>query len=308
MSETIDEEYLKQFIPQVHYELIPIKNLVSNQDYQRNVSVKHVQNAAANFDLYQINPVKVSRRDNVNYVFNGQHTIEIIALVSGSRETPVWCMIYDDLEYTQEADIFANQMKYTKALQPYEIFMANIEAGNNKQLIIKSLVESYDMVVSGKAQPGGICAVSTLESVYEKYGYHILDHSIRLIIGTWEGEQKSFSANMINGVARLLHCYGDELKDNTFIEKLGRLSIKELSRTARDRRAGSLGYSEAMLIAYNKKCQRPLQFNKLYSHKGAKAKDKIEKDDMDDTTQPDSNDENSQIALFDSEEEYTATT
>ena len=110
MSEEID---LNQFVPKVHYELIPIKNLVSNQDYQRNISIKHVQRAAANFDLYQINPVKVSRRDGINYVFNGQHTIEIIALVSGSRETPVWCMIYDDLIYEQEADIFANQMKYT---------------------------------------------------------------------------------------------------------------------------------------------------------------------------------------------------
>ena len=123
MSEEID---LNQFVPKVHYELIPIKNLVSNQDYQRNISIKHVQRAAANFDLYQINPVKVSRRDGINYVFNGQHTIEIIALVSGSRETPVWCMIYDDLIYEQEADIFANQMKYTKTLLPYEVFMANI--------------------------------------------------------------------------------------------------------------------------------------------------------------------------------------
>jgi len=187
MRNTNEEIDLNHFVPQVHYELIPIKNLVSNQDYQRNVSIKHVQNAAAHFDLYQINPVKVSRRDGVNYVFNGQHTIEIIALVSGSRETPVWCMIYDDLEYTQEADIFANQMKYTKSLAPYEIFMANIEAGNDKQLIIKSLVESYGMVVSGKAQPGGICAVSTLENIYDKYGFHILDHTLRLIIGTWEG-------------------------------------------------------------------------------------------------------------------------
>ena len=48
------------------------------------------------------------------------------------RETPVWCMIYDDLNYTQEADIFANQMKYVKPLLPYEIFMANIEAGSEK--------------------------------------------------------------------------------------------------------------------------------------------------------------------------------
>lgn len=116
-------EDLQKFVPQVHFEQIPIKNLCSNQDYQRNLSIKHVQRAAANFDLYQINPVKVSRRDGINYVFNGQHTIEIVALVSGSRETPVWCMVYDDLVYTQEADIFANQMKYVKSLLPYEIFI-----------------------------------------------------------------------------------------------------------------------------------------------------------------------------------------
>ena len=157
------EQNLEQYVPKVHYELIPIKNLVSNQEYQRNLSQKHVQKAAANFDIYQINPVKVSRRDGVNYVFNGQHTIEIIALVSGSRDTPVWCMIYDDLQYEREADIFANQMKYTKPLLPYEIFMANIEAGNDKQLIIKELVESYDLEITANTSPGGICAVSTLE-------------------------------------------------------------------------------------------------------------------------------------------------
>ena len=121
------EDY-SMYVPNVHFELIPIKNLSSEQDYQRNVSEKHVQNAAANFDLCQINPVKVSRRGGINYVFNGQHTIEIVARVSGSRETPVWCMIYDDLEYEHEADIFANQQKYVKPLLPYEIFMANLEA------------------------------------------------------------------------------------------------------------------------------------------------------------------------------------
>ena len=113
---------LSQFVPKVYFEQIRIKDLVSNQDYQRNISISNVKRAADNFDLYQINPVKVSRRDGINYVFNGQHTIEIVALVSGSRETPVWCMIYDDLEYTQEADIFANQMKYVKPLSSYHIF------------------------------------------------------------------------------------------------------------------------------------------------------------------------------------------
>lgn len=155
------------YVPNVHFEQIPIKNLVSNQEYQRNLSQSHINRAAENFDLYQINPVKVSRRNNINYVFNGQHTIEIIALVSGSRETPVWCMIYDDLCYEHEADIFANQMKFVKPLSPFEIFLANIEAGNDEQLMIKSLVESYGLQVSSKKAPGNICAISALENIFK---------------------------------------------------------------------------------------------------------------------------------------------
>lgn len=186
------DDYQK-YVPKVQYELIPIRLLVSNQEYQRNLSVKHVQRAAANFDIYQVNPVKVSRRDGINYVFNGQHTIEIIALVSGSRETPVWCMIYDDLAYSHEADIFANQMRYVKPLLPYEVFMANIEAGNDKQLIIRDLVESYNLTITSGSTPGGICAVATLETIYDKYGFDTLDRVLRLCIGAWERRQSFYT-------------------------------------------------------------------------------------------------------------------
>ena len=102
ITEEILTERQKRCIPDVSFELIPIKNLVSNQDYQRPLSESHIRKALEEFDVYQINPVKVSRRDGINYVFDGQHTIEIVASESGSRETPVWCMIYDDLKYTEE--------------------------------------------------------------------------------------------------------------------------------------------------------------------------------------------------------------
>lgn len=262
-------EDFSPYVPQVHFELIPIKNLVSNQEYQRNLSIKHVQRTAAHFDVNQINPVKVSRRNDKNYVFNGQHTIEIVSLVSGNPDTPVWCMVYENLDYVEEADIFANQLKFTKPLSPYEIFVANIEAGNDKQLIIKDLVNSYDLVIEGKPGPGNICAVSTLEKIYDHYGYHILNQTIRLIAATWEGEAKSFSANMLLGVARLIYAYGTELKEEYFKEKLSQSSIKEISRTAKERRAGSLGYSEAMLNLYNSRRggHNCLAIEKLYSHK-----------------------------------------
>ena len=65
---------------------------MSNQVYQRPLSEGHIISAVKDFDVYQINPVKVSRRNGINYVFDGQHTIEIVASRSGSRDTPVWCI------------------------------------------------------------------------------------------------------------------------------------------------------------------------------------------------------------------------
>ena len=267
----MNENY-NEYVPNVHFELIPIKDLVSNQDYQRNLSMVHVRKAVENFDLNQINPIKVSRRDGVNYVFNGQHTAEIVAMASGSRDTPVWCMIYDDLEYEQEADIFANQMANVRPLHPFEIFNANCEAGNEKELIIRGLVESYDLKVTSGTAPGGVCAVGALESIFDRYGYDMLDKVLHLIIITWEGEQKSFSANMMNGVARLLSAYGGEIKEDVFKEKLGEVSIKELTKTAKERRAGSLGYAEAMLIFYSKRMKNPPAWKALYTNSRNKVK------------------------------------
>ena len=250
-----------KFVPNVHFEQIPIKNLVSNQEYQRNLSQYHIDLAAKNFDLYQINPVKVSRRNGINYVFNGQHTIEIVAQVSGSRETPVWCMIYDDLCYEEEADIFANQMKYVKPLTPYEIFLANIEAGNDQQLIIKELVESYGLVLSNKKAPNNIAAITTIETIYEKYWYQILSNVLRIVIATWEGECYSLSSNVLNAITKLLVTYGDSFDEEIFKARLGEIPIKQVLRVGKERGGGAMGVAEAMILVYNGK--KKSDINKL---------------------------------------------
>lgn len=265
----LDTDY-SRFVPNVHFEQIPIKNLVSNQEYQRNLSQSHIERAAKNFDLYQINPVKVSRRDGINYVFNGQHTIEIVAMVSESRDTPVWCMVYDDMDYNIEADVFANQQKYVKSLVPYEIFKANLEAGNDKQIMIKSLVESYGLTIGPAKGPGVICAVSSLEYIFDTWGFHVLDRTLRLCIGTWEGETNSLSSNILKGIAKLIVAFGEKMRDDIFKEKVGAYSAKDIIRTAKERRAGTLGYAEAMLIAYNKKMKYPLRWSNLYTNQKVK--------------------------------------
>ena len=259
----MEEIDYRRFVPNVHFEQIPIKNLVSNQEYQRNLSQKHIQRTIKNFDVYQINPIKVSRRDGLNYVVNGQHTIEIVASVSGSRDTLVWCMVYDDMEYRHEADIFANQQKYVRALTAHEIFRANIEAGNDDQLLIRDLVESFKLRIGSRSGDCVICAVGALEEIYEKYGFHVLRRTLKLCVASWEGDRYSLSGNILKGIAKLIITYEDRIIDDYFIEKFGSYSVKEIIRSAKERGGGTKGYAEAILSVYNRKIKNQLDFAEL---------------------------------------------
>ena len=46
----LSEEW-REFVPDVTFELIPIKNLVSNQDYQRSLSARQIQKMVENFEI-----------------------------------------------------------------------------------------------------------------------------------------------------------------------------------------------------------------------------------------------------------------
>ena len=175
-----------------------------------------------------------------------------------------------------EPEIF---MKHVRPLKPYEIFMANIEAGNEQQLVIKRLVESYSLSIGPTKAYGVICAVATLERIYTKYGYHVLDRTLRLCVGTWEGDIDSLGANVLAGVARMVVAFGDQLRDETFKERVGFMSVRQLSRIAKERGAGSLCYAEAMLVAYNRKCKYTLRMTKLHSGKVAAEDDFVEENE-----------------------------
>lgn len=223
--------------------------------------------------------VQWSRPDDGKYYAKEIPCTAFGGTLFGSRETPVWCMIYDSLDYKNEADIFANQMKHVRPLKPYEIFMANIEAGNEQQLVIKRLVESYSLSIGPTKAYGVICAVATLERIYTKYGYHVLDRTLRLCVGTWEGDIDSLGANVLAGVARMIVAFGDQLRDETFKEMVGFMSVRQLSRIAKERGAGSLCYAEAMLVAYNRKCKYTLRMSKLHSGKVAAEDDFVEENE-----------------------------
>ena len=144
-----------------------------------------------------------------------------------------------------KSTMFSTDSTPLKSLLPCEIFMANIEAGNEEQL----LIESYNLRITYSREPGGICCIATLEYIHQKYGFHVLDRTMRLCIGTWEGEANSLTANMLKGIAMMISTFGDAMKDDWFKEKVGEFTARDIRRTAKERRTGSMSYAESMLIA-----------------------------------------------------------
>ena len=126
------------------------------------------------------------------------------------------------------------------------------------------MVESYGFTISSQKKPGTITAVGTIVSGYKEYGYQILDRTLRLCIGTWEGDTNSLTATIIKGIMQLVVAFGDSMRDDLFIEKVGNLSLRELVRTAKERR-GKFSFAETMLMAYNSKLKSPLQLSDLYA-------------------------------------------
>lgn len=104
-----------------------------------------------------------------------------------------------------------------------------------------------------------------------------MDDTLKLCIATWEGNINSFSGNILKGIAKLLVAYGSELNEDVFKDKLGRCSIKELTRSAAERSNGSLGFAEAMISIYNKRQKVPLHIGKLYNKWTVNESDFMEK-------------------------------
>ncbi len=62
--------------------------------------------------------------------------------------------------------------------------------------------------------------------------------------------------------------YGEQLKDDQFIDRLSKVSIREIIRTAKDRHAGTQGYAEALLLQYNKRLKYQLRWSPLSAAHG----------------------------------------
>lgn len=93
-----------------------------------------------------------------------------------------------------------------------------------------------------------------IESFYQRHGLHTPDRQYH---------QRDRTLLVTAG--------GDSLRDDLFQEKAGKASSREISRSAWERKMGSMDYAEVMLSFYNKKARCPLRWAQLHELQSQRA-------------------------------------
>lgn len=89
-------------------EKIPIKELVYNTKLPLDYLKLLAEQSATECEKLHIQPVVIARRNGVNYIINGQHTVDIVVAVTGTRDTAVWCKVFENIHFECEEEIFGS--------------------------------------------------------------------------------------------------------------------------------------------------------------------------------------------------------
>lgn len=68
---------------------------------------------------------------------------------------------------------------------------------------------------------------------------------------------------MLKAVALIISEFENNLKDEHFKSKLSKVSVREISRAAAERRNGTSDYADAIMTYYNKRMKVPLKSDKV---------------------------------------------
>ncbi len=234
--------------------------------YQRNLSTSKIKKIINNFNPHGVGVLIVSYRDGEYYIVDGQHRM-VALLKLGIME---WkCEVYIDLTYQQEAEKF-KLLNTSKNPTPGDRFISDLEAGKNRAVTIKEIVEKegYKIAFNQKNKEYTIGAVSALESIYDNNGGQALAKTLRIIKRLWGAERNSLRIEVILGMNQFLKTYENDIEEELLINKLLLIPFSTIHRKAMEnskmfREIPASSFARAIVECYNKGKRSRFLINKF---------------------------------------------
>lgn len=195
---------------------VPIELMRVSPLAQRELNPARVNKILMEFDLEQLGTPTVNERSGFLYVIDGQHRVEALRAM-GWGDQQIQCWTYTGLTEVDEADMFL-KLNDVLAVNAFQKFKVGIQAGRETQCEISRIVTGAGLKVAQTKTAGSISATGTLIRVYRQTGGNNLAHTLCVVRDTY-GDIGLTSA-VIDGIALLLHRYGDQIDDAQLITRL----------------------------------------------------------------------------------------
>ena len=141
------------------FAVVALDELHIDESYQRPLQ-NHVNVIAKDWNPTKCDPLKINFREDGNfYVWDGQHRLSA-AKLRGIKY--LLCDITVGLTQKQEASLFGCQGIGIKKPDPYDIFKANVCAGEKIDTEIKAMCEKYGLSVNRNSNKSGNLSCLTL--------------------------------------------------------------------------------------------------------------------------------------------------
>jgi uncharacterized protein DUF6551 len=195
---------------------VPIERMRVSPLAQRELNPARVNKILMNFDVEQLGALTVNDRNKSWYVIDGQHRVEALRAM-GWGDQQVQCWKYAGLSEAEEAEMFL-KLNDVLAVGAFAKFKVGIQAGREMQCEINRIVTREGLKVAQDKSAGSISATGTLSRVYQQTGAENLGHTLRVVRDTYG--DIGLSSAVIDGIALLLHRYGDQIDDAQLITRL----------------------------------------------------------------------------------------
>lgn len=197
--------------------LVPLEDLHIDESYQRPVQ-NHIKTLVQEWDEQKCDLLKVNYREDGNlYVWDGQHRVVAMRIMGIEF---AMCILTVGLTQEQEAELFGCQGIGIKKPDPYDIFKANVCAGEEIDTSIRNMCDKYDLQVNrNNKKAGNLSCLTLARKIFEKgsddreYFEWVLE---LLHKAKWNEFPQSHCHRVINSLYEIRKSSGE---DNEFVHR-----------------------------------------------------------------------------------------
>lgn len=198
------------------FAVVALDELHVDESYQRSLQ-NHVKTIAKDWNSTKCDPLKINfREDGKFYVWDGQHRLGA-ARIRGIKY--LLCDIVVGLTQAQEAELFGAQGIAIKKPDPYDVFKANVCAGEEIDTAIKNMCDDYDLLVNRSKRAGNLSCLTLAREIFRKgnddrdYFEWVLE---LLHKAKWNEFPQSHCHRIINSLYEIRRASGEE---NGFVQR-----------------------------------------------------------------------------------------